>query len=87
MSTLDEITTEKQRVSEALARLDAQREKLTSGLAASRSATGRSTPHSRRELSNARRSDATVKGTPAGPSRPASVRRCAAKSNREVLSG
>jgi hypothetical protein len=30
MSTLDEITTEKQRVSEALARLDAQREKLTS---------------------------------------------------------
>ena len=32
MSTLDEITTEKQRVSEALARLDAQREKLTSQL-------------------------------------------------------
>ena len=32
MSTLDEITTEKQRVSEALVRLDAQREKLTSQL-------------------------------------------------------
>ena len=30
MSTLDEITKEKQRVSEALARVDAQREKLTS---------------------------------------------------------
>ena len=29
MSALDEITKEKQRVSEALARLDAQREKLT----------------------------------------------------------
>ena len=32
MSTLDEITTEKQRVSEAVARLDAQHEKLTSQL-------------------------------------------------------
>ena len=32
MSTLDEITTEKQRVSEALARVDAQREKLASQL-------------------------------------------------------
>jgi hypothetical protein len=32
MSTLDEITKEKQRVSEALARVDAQREKLTSEL-------------------------------------------------------
>jgi hypothetical protein len=32
MSTLDEITMEKQRVSEALARLDAQREKLTGQL-------------------------------------------------------
>ena len=33
MSTLDEITKEKQRVSEALARVDAQREKLTGQLA------------------------------------------------------
>jgi hypothetical protein len=33
MSTLDEITNEKQRVSEALARVDAQREKLTGQLA------------------------------------------------------
>ncbi|HEX4614852.1 MAG TPA: hypothetical protein VH230_02960, partial [Stellaceae bacterium] len=32
MSTLDEITKEKQRVSEALARVDAQREKLISQL-------------------------------------------------------
>ena len=32
MSTLDEITKEKQRVSEALARIDAQRERLTSQL-------------------------------------------------------
>src|SRR5215472_4171898 len=32
MSTLDEITKEKQRVSEALARVDAQRERLTSWL-------------------------------------------------------
>jgi hypothetical protein len=32
MSTLDEITKEKQRVSEALARVDAQRDKLTSQL-------------------------------------------------------
>ena len=32
MSTLDEITKEKQRVSEALARVDAQREKLTNQL-------------------------------------------------------
>ena len=32
MSTLDEITKEKQRVSEALVRVDAQREKLTSEL-------------------------------------------------------
>ena len=32
MSTLDEITMEKRRVSEALARVDAQREKLTSEL-------------------------------------------------------
>ena len=32
MSTLDEITNEKQRISEALARVDAQREKLTSQL-------------------------------------------------------
>jgi hypothetical protein len=32
MSTLDEITKEKQRVSEALARIDAQREKLTGQL-------------------------------------------------------
>jgi len=32
MSTLDEITQQKQRVSEALARVDAQREKLASQL-------------------------------------------------------
>jgi prefoldin subunit 5 len=32
MSTLDEITKEKQRLGEALARLDAQRDKLTSQL-------------------------------------------------------
>ena len=32
MSTLDEITKEKQRLGEALARVDAQREKLTSEL-------------------------------------------------------
>ena len=32
MSTLDEITKEKQRVSEALVRVDAQREKLVSQL-------------------------------------------------------
>src|SRR5437016_5780048 len=32
MSTLDEITKEKQRISEALARVDAQREKLTDQL-------------------------------------------------------
>ena len=32
MSTLDEITKEKQRLSEALARVDAQREKLTGQL-------------------------------------------------------
>ena len=32
MSTLDEITKEKQRVGEALARVDAQREKLTGRL-------------------------------------------------------
>ena len=32
MSTLDEITKEKQRLGEALARVDAQREKLTSQL-------------------------------------------------------
>jgi hypothetical protein len=32
MSTLDEITKEKQRVSEALARVDARREKLASQL-------------------------------------------------------
>ena len=32
MSTLDEITKEKQRVSEALGRVDAQRDKLTSQL-------------------------------------------------------
>src|SRR5215469_8716877 len=32
MSTLDEITKEKQRIGEALARVDAQREKLTSQL-------------------------------------------------------
>ena len=33
MSTLDEITNEKQRITEALARVDAQREKLTGQLA------------------------------------------------------
>ena len=32
MSTLDEITKEKQRIGEALARVDAQRDKLTSQL-------------------------------------------------------
>ena len=32
MSSLDEITKEKQRISEALARVDAQRDKLTSQL-------------------------------------------------------
>jgi hypothetical protein len=32
MSTLDEITKEKQRLDEALARVDAQRDKLTSQL-------------------------------------------------------
>ena len=32
MSTLDEITKEKQRIAEALARVDAQREKLTGQL-------------------------------------------------------
>jgi hypothetical protein len=53
----------------------------TSGLGASKSATGSSTPRSRRARSNARRSDGTIKGTPAGPSRPAGVRRCAAKSS------
>jgi hypothetical protein len=33
MSTLDEITKEKQRISEALARVDAQREKLSASSA------------------------------------------------------
>jgi hypothetical protein len=41
MSTLDEITKEKQRVSEALARVDAQREKLASQLNEHRAGAGK----------------------------------------------
>jgi len=76
MSTLDEITKEKQRLGEALARVDGQREKLssqlseleapdTNGLAASKSATGNSTPNSRPGPNNAPRSDPGQKASAA----------------------
>ena len=62
MSTLDEITKEKQRVSEALARVDAQREKLTeylSELAATERVLARYTKGTRPERAASAKSTAT----------------------------
>ena len=77
MSTLDEITKEKQRVSEALARVDAQRERLTSQLseleATERVLTrySKGTQTTRTASTRATRSDAPARGrrrpTTAGP--------------------
>jgi len=58
MSTLDEITKEKQRIGEALARVDAQHEKLTSQLSELEATErvlaryGRGTPARRRAAAN-----------------------------------
>jgi hypothetical protein len=68
MSTLDEITKEKQRVSEALARVDAQRERLTSQLSeleATERVLGRySGGRQPRKTARARTTTAATKATP-----------------------
>ena len=80
MSTLDEITTEKQRVSEALARLDAQREKLTSQLseleATERVLARYSKGTQARKTASARTRTTTTKAAPApGRARPTTTAR------------
>ena len=69
MSTLDEITKEKQRLGEALARVDAQREKLTSQLneleATERVLARYSTGTQARKMSSAKMPTTGVKATPA----------------------
>jgi hypothetical protein len=73
MSTLDEITNEKQRVGEALARLDAQREKLTGQLgeleAAERVLARYSTGTGPRKTASAHTPTTSTKAPAAAPSR------------------
>ena len=77
MSTLDEIAKEKQRVSEALARVDAQREKLSSQLseleAAERVLARYSTGTPARKMASANTPARTTK--PTAPGRPRGRRR------------
>ena len=80
MSTLDEITKEKQRIGEALARVDAQRDKLTSQLSeleATERVLARYTKGTRAEKTAAARTPTTAtKG--AAPARPRGRRRATA---------
>ena len=73
MSTLDEITKEKQRVSEALARVDEQREKLTSQLgeldATERVLARYSKGRPARKMASARRPTTATKATPSARGR------------------
>ncbi len=82
MSTLDEITKEKQRVSEALARVDAQREKVASQLAELEATERVLVRYSKsvptRRTSSAKASSTAKAGAPAQSRRP---RRMAAKPN------
>ena len=82
MSTLDEITKEKQRVSEALARVDAQREKVASQLAELEATERVLARYSKsaptRRTSSARASSTAKAGAPAQSRRP---RGMAAKPN------
>ena len=80
MSTLDEITREKQRVSEALARVDAQRDKLTSQLSeleATERVLARYTKGTRAEKTAAAKTPATATKA-AAPARPRGRRRTTA---------
>ena len=96
MSTLDEITKEKQRVSEALARLDAQREKLTSQLSeleATERVLARYSKGTRaRKIASARTRTTTTKAAPAPgrarrttTARPASGKRGSSSLSDQVL--
>ena len=81
MSTLDEITKEKQRVSEALARVDTQREKLTSQLSelevSERVLARYSKGTQARNIASARTRTTTTKAAPAPGT-------CAADHNRKT---
>jgi len=80
MSTLDEITKEKQRVGEALARVEAQREKLTSELnelEATERVLARYTKGTRAEKTAAAKTPATATKA-AAPARPRGRRRATA---------
>ena len=95
MSTLDEITREKQRVDEALARLDAQREKLTSQLSeleATERVLARYTRGTQtRKTAPARTATTATKTAPAGrggrttTARPARSKRTSSGLNDQVL--
>ena len=98
MSTLDEITKEKQRVGEALARVDAQRERLTSQLGeleATERVLGRysDSPRARRTVSAKTPTTATQASAAAGQSgrrrtttaKPVGSRRSSPNLNGQVL--
>src|ERR1700716_4267333 len=98
MSTLDEITKEKQRLGEALARVDAQRDKLTSQLAELEAAERVLARYSkgtqtRKTLSGKTATTATQAAAPARQSahrrttiaKPAGVRRSSPSLNDQVL--
>ncbi|MGA7266093.1 MAG: hypothetical protein WBX30_35185, partial [Stellaceae bacterium] len=96
MSTLDEITKEKQRVSEALARVDTQREKLTSQLseleASERVLARYSKGTQARNIASARTRTTTTKAAPAPgrarrttTARPASGKRGSSSLSDQVL--
>src|SRR5215468_6696508 len=77
MSTLDEITKEKQRIGEALARVDAQRDKLASQLSeleATERVLARYTKGTRAEKMSAAKTPATATKA-AAPARPRGRRR------------
>ena len=80
MSTLDEITKEKQRIGEALARVDAQRDKLTSQLSeleATERVLARYSKGTRRGMATTAKSATTTKE--AAPARPGGRRRTATR--------
>jgi Tfp pilus assembly protein FimT len=90
MSTLDEITNEKQRVTEALARVDAQREKLTGQLeeleATERVLARYSKGAQTRNTASAKTPTAATKSAVSGRSRPATARAAGSKRSSSSLS-
>ena len=90
MSALDEITKEKQRISETLARVDAQREKLAGQLeeleATERVLARYSKGAQTRKTASAKTPTAATKSAVSGRSRPATARAAGSKRSSSSLS-